>query len=360
MPVYYDKKRKTYYVSVYVEMKDGTKKRIMRRGFKTQRDAKKVEKELIFEYSQKSSDNPPFNEFIDEYIERFEKIRKKSSTRNLKWLTETYYKPAFENKCIQDIKNKDIIKLHDVLIDSLSVSTAKVAHGILSTVFNYAIKLEYINVNPCREVGNLQAEGKKEMNYWTLDEFKHFMSYVENEKYRALYMLLFYSGARVGELMALQWKDVDFKEGMIDINEGYYKGEIDTPKTKSSIRKIKIPNHTMKLLRELKLSRKNKDDYYVFGFNTVPMDSYAVWKKLKRDISIAGVKEIRVHDFRHSHASYLINKGCDIQIVSKRLGHTKVSTTLDVYSHLYPNKEDAAVFGMEDDFETADVIQLFK
>src|SRR5699024_3409467 len=180
--------------------------------------------------------------------------------------------------------------------------------------------------------------------------------------------VLFYSGARIGEILALNWNDADFDNNLININKRYYKTEINTPKTQSSMRKIKLPNHTMNLIRQLKLKETyKKDDYIIFGEFYKPLNqstvAQAFYKYLDFFIDDKGnqtLKRIRIHDFRHSHASYLINKGYDIQIVSRRLGHSKISTTYDIYSHLYPNKEDEAVEDMEDDFKPSEVIKLIK
>lgn len=361
MAIYKDKKRGTWYISVYVELKNGDRKRIMRRGFKTQSEARKAEAEIIFNASMQSPDNPLFNDVVDDYIAWYEKRRKPSSIHRLKKESRLYIKPFFGNKFIQDIKRRDIMKFHDFLLDKLSVTTSKNVHGYLSAIFNYAIKMEYVNNNVAREVGNVDANENKEFEYWTLEEFKEFLKVVDNFKYQTLFMCLFYSGARIGELLALKWIDVDFNNNLIDINKTTtHKQTINSPKTNSSVRKIKMPNHTINLLRQLKLSIKPKSDYFIFGEFYDPLSRNAVQDYYNRMFERTKIKRIRIHDFRHSHASYLINKGYDIQIVSKRLGHAKVSTTYDTYSHLYPNKEDEAIADMEDDFKPADIIKIIK
>ncbi len=360
MPIYYDKKRKTYYVSVYVEMKDGTKKRIMRRGFKGQREAKKAENDIIFEYAQKSSDNPQMDELCDEYYEWATKRRKKSTLYKIEYMLRLHLKPFFKNKKVQNIVNKDIMNFHDYLLDFLSPSTAKTIHKQLSAMLNYSIKMGYISANICNEVGNIDIKDVRKIDYWTLEEFKSFMPHVDNLKYKALFMTLFYSGARIGELLGLTWSDINFDNNSININKRFYRGDIDTTKTGASTRVIAMPHHTMNLLRELKLSLDAQPVFYVFGKHNDPLYPTTVWAYYLKTLDKSGVRRIRLHDFRHSHTAYLINKGTDIQIVSKRLGHEKVSTTYDIYAHLYPDKEVEAVLNMEDDFKQADVIQLFK
>ena len=360
MAIYKDKNRGTWYVSVYVEIKNGDRKRVLRRGFKTRADAKKAESEIIFNASIESPDNPFFVDVVDEYISWYEKRRKASSVHRLKKECRLYIKPFFENKFIQDIQRRDVVRFHDFLLDKLSVTTSKNIHSYLSAIFNFALKMEYVNNNVAREVGNIQVSENKKFDYWTLDEFKEFLKVVDNFKYQTLFMCLFYSGARIGELLGLTWKDIDFDNNMIDINKTASEGKVTSPKTKSSIRIIKMPNHTMNLLRQLKLQTNPKDDYFIFGEFYDPLARTSVQDYYNRLFDKTKVKRIRVHDFRHSHASYLINNGYDIQMVSKRLGHAKVSTTYDIYAHLYPNKEDEAVAMMEDDFKPADVIKLIK
>ena len=363
MPVYKDKKRNTWYVSTYVEYKDGTRKRVMKRGFRTRKEAILYENELLFESALESSDNPLFSDVLDEFINHYEKRRKPSSVHRLKKESRLYFKPFFESKRIKDVGRSDVVRFHDFLLDKLSVNTAKNVHGYLVGMLNYAIKMEYINNNVASEVGGISATSETNIDYWTLEEFKEFIQVVEEGKHKAIYMLLFFSGARVGELLALQWKDVDFDNNIIDIHKTTsHQNEVASPKTQSSIRKIKIPNHTMNLLRQLKLTKPHKANYFVFGEYYRPFSRNGVqhtYNKIFKDKKTS-VKRIRIHDFRHSHAAYLINNGFDIQIISKRLGHSKVSTTYDVYGHLYPHKEDDAVALMEKEFGVSEVVKLIK
>lgn len=366
MAIYKDKKRGTWYVSVYVGEGE-RRKRILRRGFNSRAEAKKAESEIIFNAEIYNSDNPLFTEVVDEFIKSYEKRRKESSVHRLKKECRLYIKPFFDGKFIQNIKRRDILKFHDFLLDKLSLKSAKNVHGFLSSIFNYAVKMEYVSNNVAREVGNIQGSTKREFNYWTLDDLKIFLNHIDSDLYKALFMTLFYSGMRIGEAVALTWNDIDFKNNIISINKTAYLGKVTTPKTETSIRKLKMPQHTMNKIAQLKLENNPKDDYFVFGeFYThkphTTINAYFlnnIRQINKKDEKIK-LKQIRVHDLRHSHASYLINKGYDIQIVSKRLGHSKISTTYDIYSHLYPNKEDEAILAMEDDFKSADVIKIVK
>lgn len=360
MPVYKDKKRGTYYVSVYVETRDGERKKVMRRGFKSRQEAKKAEAELIFNASFESSDNPTFAELAEEYLAWYKQRRKASSYRKIESMIRIRLIPYLKNKKVQDITKRDVMRLQNNLLDKYEINSAKRTHAVLSSIFNYAIKVEYLTKNVAREVGNIQARQEKRMDYWTIDEFKKFIKHVDDLMYMAFFMCLFFGGFRKGELLAITWKDINFDDNTIDVNKTVSRNNITSPKNESSNRVLKMPNHTMNLLRQLKLNRKPKADYFVFGEYYNHLHESTLDRKYDEYIKKSKVKRIRIHDFRHSHASYLINNKYDIQIVSKRLGHSNVSTTYDIYSHLYPNKEDDAIAQMEADFKPADIIKLTK
>lgn len=358
MPVYKDEKRKTWYVSTYIEYRDGTRKKIMKRGFKTKTEAKEYENDLIFESKFDTSENPTLKSVCKEYLEWYKPRRKASSYRKAESLIDVRLLPYFKNKRIKDITKRDIVLMQNKMLDKYSISGAKRTHTMLSTILNFAIKMEYLTVNVARDVGNIQAAQPKQINYWTLNEFKSFISHVDNLMHKAFFMCLFFGGFRKGEILAINWKDVDFDNNKIDINKSASRNAVTTPKNESSVRVVKMPNHTMNLLRQLKLQVNPKDDYFVFGEFYRHMHETTIDRWYDKYIEKSGMTRIRLHDFRHSHATYLINNNHDIQIVSKRLGHKDVSTTYDIYAHLYPNKEDDAVKQMEDDFQTADIIKL--
>ena len=357
MPVYKDKKRNTWYVSTYVEYRDGTKKRKVKRGFKTKRDALVYERELQFESAMESSDNIKMSELFDMYLDYYKQRMKPSSQHKMSKSVNNHFRPYFEDKRVKDLTKRDMIDFQNYLLDKLSKGGAKGEYSVFTSILNYAKRMEYIVINVASEVGNIKVNVERDFNYWTIDEFKQFINRAKNIKYRAMFMLLFFSGARIGEVLALQWKDIDFDNNTIDIYKTANNKEIQTPKTRAGTRAISIPQHTINAISELKLSNVNAPNFYVFG-DTTPLTVNSVRTYFFRTIEQSGVNRIRIHDLRHSHASYLINKGFDIQIISKRLGHSKTSMTYDVYGHLYPNKEDEAIEVMEKEFGKSQVIEL--
>lgn len=360
MPVYKDKKRGTYFFTFSVEDKNGVYRQIRRRGFKTKSEARQAEAEALLSIEDgEENDNDPTFEFVaNEYLNWYKKRRKESSFNKTKSTIDNHLTPKFGRKQLSRIRPRDVTRLQDNLLDTFSPAHVKKIHSVLSATFNFAIKMEYATDNPARTAGNIDIEEEKHVNYWNLEEFKKFISVVDDELYHALFMTLYYSGMRKGELLALTWGDVDFENNTLNIDKTAYNRIITKPKTQSSIRKIIMPNHVMTSLSRLKANIEPKMSYVVFGEFHDHVSTTTLDRKYEGYIKESGVKKIRLHDFRHSHASYLINKNTIVSVIAQRLGHGNVATTLNTYSHLYPSTEREAVLKMEDDFKTAEVIEF--
>lgn len=177
------------------------------------------------------------------------------------------------------------------------------------------------------------------MNFWTKDEFDKFIAVVDDESERLHYTVLFYTGLRVGELIAVKLKNINFNRGHIEIvsSDQYENSQyiFTKPKTKKSERIVTIPQFLTQMIQD-----HVKRYYFIDLEEQVFMTNK---NRLARGIvkysEIARVKRIRVHDLRHSHASLLIEQGIQPNIVQDRLGYEKIETTLRTYSHLYPNKQ---------------------
>ena len=159
--------------------------------------------------------------------------------------------------------------------------------------------------------------------------------------------VLYWTGMREGELLALSPADIDFDNKLISINRTYQriggKDVFTSPKTRKSKRKIPIPDFLCQELSDYIQSRYMLDaDERLF-----PVTKSYLSHEMIRGCKNTGVKKIRIHDIRHSHASLLINQGCDALMLADRLGHEKVSTTLNTYSHLFPHKQQELVHSLE-------------
>ena len=195
----------------------------------------------------------------------------------------------------------------------------------------------------------------KEMLFFTYNEFKKFISVEDDILFKTMYETFYYCGLRRGELRGLTWKDIDFENSYLSVNKNVVANNSDdkdkfylvtTPKTKSSIRNIPMPKVLLEDLQKLyEVSKKHygfNDKWYVFG-DTDPITSGKIRYRKNRNCKLAEVKQIRIHDFRHSCVSLLINSGATINVVAKYLGHTKIDETLNTYSHLFKNQMNEIV-----------------
>ena len=180
------------------------------------------------------------------------------------------------------------------------------------------------------------------MNVWTIEEFNQFIKAIKHKKESVVgFNILFYTGIRIGELLALTISDIDFEKHRIRINKSFQRINrmdiITPPKTPKSKRIIDCPKFVTDMIQNfIQMLYKPTPKTRLFeGFTK---------HKFENDINFyarkANLKKIRVHDLRHSHATFLLSKGVNIVSLSRRLGHEKVSTTLDIYSHVLKEDND--------------------
>lgn len=228
----------------------------------------------------------------------------------------------------------------------------------LKALMNFCTKWYDINfVKVYNKMANFTNpnERKKEMAFYTLEEFQKFLSVETDLKFRCAFQALFYCGLRNGELRGLTWNDINFNRSTLTVNKNIVKvpdsktGKpytVTSPKTSSSYRTIPIPNFLLKDLSDLYNDDANyygfRDSWYVFG-NIGPLAATALLDRKTKNAFMVRVKDIRIHDFRHSCASLLIGSGANITLVVKYLGHSKIDETLNTYSHMYQNRLDTIV-----------------
>ncbi|MEW4150043.1 site-specific integrase [Bacillus thuringiensis] len=351
MVVYKDKERGTYFFVVRVRQFDGTQKQVKRRGFKTKKEAREAEAKMLIEKETNSS--LTFAQVADSYFDWYCQRRKQSSIVTIKAILDNHLITKFGKSKINNITPKHIMNYQNEIIHQYSADYLKKIHTVLSSIFIFAIKFHGLTNNPARIAGNFEKEAHKRMNFWEFEEFKRFINTVDELLYQVFFTTLYYSGARKGELLALTWADINFEEKTIDINKTQYNRQITKPKTKASNRIIMLPSLVIDLLKKLKehatLGVPVKSDYIVFGEFHTSIAAATLHRRYADYLVASGVKKILLHEFRHSHASYLINKGINPLVVAQRLGHSNVSTTLNTYSHLYPSKQVEVIEHMETD-----------
>lgn len=242
----------------------------------------------------------------------------------------------------------------------LTIGYINKLRSIINKVFNFALEQEFLAINPVKKVKKIKRpdELKKEMSFWTLNEFESFSSVISDKdnRYFVLFNLLYYMGCRKGEALALKWDDINLSRRTIRINKTIAQQlrgvsyKLTPPKTLNSNRTIKIPTKLYEILLDryntVKLDKTFSPTNFVLG-GTNPLSLRYVGTKFKRYAILANVPVIRIHDLRHSHASLLINQGANIKAIASRLGDS-VDTVLNVYTHLFHETEDELVSIIDD------------
>lgn len=352
MPVYQDKKTKKWFFRTYADDIYGNRKQFERKGFATKREA--LSAEMNFKLADRSEkSNITFYELWLKYKEYKELQLKAQSLRSVVSRFNNYILPYFKDYRLNKINNVVYIKWQlEIEKKDFRHKYNTSLHGAMVNILNYAIKFYGLKENIASLTGNFKRKNelKKNVDFWTFEEYSKFISVVDNNVYKALFETLYYTGIRQGEALALNWKD--FVGDYLNIYKTISKEKIDgkyivnTPKTPKSIRKVKLDKDLINQLNELKQFYKKcigfDEDWYIFG-GLNPLAPTTIGRNKDIYCRKADIKKIRIHDFRHSHASLLLSKNVPIIVISERLGHSDVSMTLNIYSHMLPNDEDKAI-----------------
>lgn len=338
---------------IYYKDFTGALKREHKRGFLTQREAKDYEKS--FNTHNSVDRQMTFGQLYSAYLEYIDKRLKVTTIDNKKTLIEKFILPYFRNTKLMDINPNAISEWHGKLLEyrdekgnPYKDTYLYSIHSQMSAILSYAVKNFGLQSNPCKVIGSIGSSKAEEMHFWTLEEFKRAMAYEGNPIYKLTFSIFYWTGIREGEMFALTPADIihQKKKDGNRIVDSYIiritkdletvKGVqyIQTTKTKRSTRDVEIPkglyDQIMDYIHIVHLAKMERLCLYTKN---------ALNQELHRLAKNAGVTDIHVHELRHSHASLLIDRKVSISTISARLGHEKVSTTLDTYGHLYPGKD---------------------
>ena len=298
-------------------------------------------------------------------------------------MLETRLLPYFGHFYINKIKPTDIMKFYDLLEKDtqlvrkkgnngsknkkpLSGKTILEHHRLLRAMLHKAVYWQLIVSNPAERVQSPKARKPKRRSYddeqtkILLENLEQLS--IEYTKYKVAIILTVFTGVRLGELMGLEWQDVDFKNGIISINRSsQYLADMGVftkvPKTESSIREIAIPEFIISLLEEYKLwYEEQKSIYGELWTNSdrlfvqadgKPMHPSTISKWFVKYVGQIGLPVINFHGLRHTNASLLVAQNIDIAVISARLGHAQISTTLDFYVHPLLSHNRKAGYALE-------------
>ena len=334
-------------------------------------EAKALERKLSFGIKNRS-DMPTKKMTVKELLSEYKEVKryevKETTQTRIEQNFRCYILPTFKDYRIDRITPKSIQEWKISMEKrNLSLNTKKLAFCHFRTFINYAIKMDYLNANPLTKVGGFKANSTSDLvdtpalNIYTPDEFKLFIAVAKKfaeEKakqndlsewdFYVFFNIAFYTGLRKGEIFALKWSDIEGKyltvKRTVTQRLSCNGGDIETTaKTKKSMRTIELPVPLIKVLNEQKKRQRVlhnfTDDFRICG----GIRDTTLSRKNRLYAAEAGLKTIRIHDYRHSHASVLANEGILINEVSRRLGHTRIEITWNTYCHLYPREEERAV-----------------
>ena len=282
-----------------------------------------------------------FESFYEEYISDISQDLRESSLKVKKHIVEMYILPYFRGIKLSKIDSRFIMKWQvEIKKRRLSDSYLSTINSQLSAIFNYACRVYNLPNNPCKKAGTMGRKRKGNIGIWSQDDMEAFLEAVSDKtEIRYAFFLLYWTGIRVGELLALTISDLDFENRTLSITKSLNRTGgrdiITSPKTEAGIRTIHLSEFVIDELRDycsMLYGRTESDRLFLVTKSHLE-------KELKRGAGIAGLKCIRVHDLRHSHVSVLISRDVNIALIAKRLGHESISTTLNTYAHIFD--EDA-------------------
>lgn len=342
--------RKYYFRVKYKDLL-GNVKDYSSKKFKLKKEAEHEERlfKINIENQNTSSISITFSDIYVEYMLKHSKEIKKQSVIR----TDNLFKKLNSIKNIK-INNFDISKYNlfrkEIEEKSYTSNYANKILSLLRRLIEYSNKYYNTNDRILKFIDNFKSVNKfkKEMKFFTYEEYKVFDSVINEIDYKTFFTILYYMGLRQGEAQALAWNDINFIKRELNISKTLttkLKGEkwtISTPKTKNSARTLPMPKIVAERLKTLKEHYKNQyadfsNDWFVFG-GKFPLKETTICKKKNSYCKLTGVQQIRIHDFRHSCASLLINQGASIALVSKYLGHSNISITLNTYTHFYKSE----------------------
>lgn len=343
MSISKDEKLGTYIVQVWYRDALGERRKKTHRGHKTKADARRWEADFLA--SCKGRLEMRFDDFIKTYYQDVSPRLKPGTKLTKEAIIDKYLLPYFGEMRMCDIVPADIVRWENQLLArDLSDTYLHTVCNQLSAVFNHAVRFYRLPSNPVLVTGKVGSKKPTtEMSFWTTDEFEAFIEALADkpESYHA-FMLLYWTGIREGELLALRPMDFDFERGLLMVRRSYsrIKGKdvIGTPKTRKSRRDVLMPDFL----------RDEMEDY----LSTLPdleleeriftMTKHKLAAEMKRGCALTGVKRIRIHDIRHSHVSLLINLGFSANAIADRMGHESAEIT-ENYSHLFPSTQRSLV-----------------
>lgn len=338
-----------------VDFIDNTKKRVVKSGFKTKAQAENYLAKVRIEIDKGSyvykNTQVMFTAIVENFMNNYANSYCRLNTiLGYRGYLKNHLIPYFEKyKAVEITPNviRDYIKyMQD---KGLKAKTINHTINLLSGIFNKAIEGNFLNYNPVTSVKRLKLP-HMEMEFLDTFDIKALLT-TAKENYPTFYPLLqtaIATGMRRGELLALTWNDIDFDRKLIRVNKSLNHGRAEETKTKNSVRNVAIPENLISVLKDWK--QKAPKSHIIFYNSTGGyLDPNNMAKRFfKPCLKLAGVKDIRFHDLRHTYASLMISKHIPIKFIQQQMGHSSIQVTLDKYGHLMPELYEIGGNAMND------------
>lgn len=357
------KENKEYWFYCLTLGKDANGKRIQikKRGFETEKKAKKALRDAQVQADKGAYIQPSktsYGDYINEWFNNRKDTLGRMTVKTAEGNIKNHILPYIGYIQLSDLNVMHIERfIGQLRKKGLAESTIKKIFSLVSSSLISASKKEIIPKNVASLADNKPKVRRKQVDVWDAHEVKNFLDFVKsyNTRYYIVFHLALTTGMRQGEILGLRWQDIDYGRNIITVRQSLNHDGLDfsAPKTENSIRSITIDEFTsqaLKLHQKFIEAEKEESSLYIdkdlvtptkSGRQCNPRDIDKLWNKLKVK---SGLRNIKFHDLRHTHASLLLKENVHPKVVSERLGHSSIQITLDLYSHLFPNlQEDAAI-----------------
>jgi len=354
----------TYRVLFDLPFINGKRRQVQKSGFKTEKAAREWYEDYMYNFRHTGVQIKNKKVSFSSYVELWEKVSEN------KWSAKTHegyasilrahLLPAFAGK---DLKKISVLDVEEYIAEKINsgLSPTTVTHhtALLKKIMNDAVRQEIILRNPVQRV-ELPKVARYFANTYAPEEIVRFLKELEGTQFHAIAYVAFWTGMRRGELLPLRWPDVDFEKRLLRITKSktvvtkrYEKGKVKgQTKTYASTRVISISEDLCEFLKRHKEEQSVRrqtlhyEDQTGLVFTSYrygrALCSSEITEKLNDMQERVGMRHIRFHDTRHTHVTISLANGVDIVTESRRVGHTRVSTTLDRYSHLLPGADQRA------------------
>ena len=346
----------------------GERLRTVKKGISSLKEAKRIEQELnnlSLNYFEQLKVQTDFESLATQHFLKAEQEKKPTYIQSMKANYSKHLLPYFQHATLRELNERHILEFREHLQQQsqLNPSTINKILLLLKQILNVGVANNIILSNPCLHLKNLPTTQKK-MEFYTANEFKLFIEPMKKNDtftyqcYTTLFYLLFLTGLRIGEALALTWDDIQLHKQELSVTKtvSHLKGKtyVTPPKSKNSIRHVTLNTTLINILSDWKKLQEKQisTSHHIFQIGDSPLTRFHVRKFLDGFYhKHPHLKKIRLHDFRHSHVALLISQSEDLVIIKERLGHSTINITIDNYGHLYPNRQKNS----SDKFEQLDI-----